>query len=59
MSVFKSEKMGLFRKSTGIEVEDFEFLINIGLIKSESMDTYIQRFKEIELLNYKSDDELF
>lgn len=55
----QSEKMGLFRKSTGIEVEDFEFLMNIGLIKSESIDSYIQRFKEIEILNYKSDDELF
>tara|TARA_Y100000034_G_scaffold135923_1_gene209818 strand:+ start:2545 stop:5085 length:2541 start_codon:yes stop_codon:yes gene_type:complete len=54
----QSEKMGLFRKATGIEVEDFEFLMNCGLIKSESIDSYIQRFKDIELLNYKTDNEL-
>ncbi len=55
----QSEKMGLFRKATGIEVDDFEFLMESGLIKSESIDAYIQRFKEIELLNYKSDNQLF
>ncbi len=55
----QSEKLGLFRKATGIEVDEFEFLMNIGLIKSESIDSYIQRFKEIEILNYKSDNELF
>lgn len=54
----QSEKMGLFRKATGIEVEDFEFLMDCGLIKSESIDSYIQRFKDIELLNYKTDNEL-
>ena len=54
----QSEEMGLFRKATGIEVKDFEFLMDCGLIKSESIDSYIQRFKDIELLNYKSDNEL-
>lgn len=54
----QSEEMGLFRKATGIEVREFEFLMDCGLIKSESIDSYIQRFKDIELLNYKSDNEL-
>jgi hypothetical protein len=55
----QSEEMGLFRKVTGIEVSGFEFLMERGLIKSESIDSYIQRFKEIELLNFESDNELF
>lgn len=54
----QSEEMGLFRKATGIEPKDFEFLMDCGLIKSESIDAYIQRFKDIELLNYKSDNKL-
>ena len=54
----QSEEMGLFRKATGIEPKDFEFLMDCGLIKSESIDAYIQRFKDIELLNYKSDNQL-
>ena len=55
----QSEKDGLFRKATGIEVEDFEFLVNQGLIKSTSINSYIQRFKEIEILNNESDNILF
>lgn len=45
----------LFRKTTGIEIEEFEFLMDLGIIKPDSIDGYINRFHQLELDNYKAD----
>lgn len=48
----QSMEIGLFRKTTGIEVAEFEYLSEIGLLKSDTIDSYISRFKELELKNF-------
>lgn len=53
------DEYGLFRKATGIETDGFEFLMEIGLIKADSIDGYVRRFHELEMENYKSDSLLF
>jgi hypothetical protein len=42
----------LFRKTTGITVDDFRYLKDIGLIKVESIDGYILKFIQLENQNY-------
>ena len=42
----------LFRKTTGIEIQDFNFLVEMGLMKIESLDAYVLKFKELENNNY-------
>lgn len=42
----------LFRKTTGIEIEDFRFLVDLGLLKIESLDGYILKFVQLESQNY-------
>jgi hypothetical protein len=45
-------KDNLFRKSTGITVDDFRFLVSIGLLRVGSIDGYILKFLELENKNY-------
>lgn len=42
----------LFRKATGITVDDFRYLKDIGLIKVDSIDGYILKFLQLENQNY-------
>jgi hypothetical protein len=42
----------LFRKTTGIEIEDFRFLVDMGLLRIESLDGYILKFVKLENQNY-------
>mgnify|MGYP001426157225 CR=1 FL=1 len=44
----------LFRKATGITVNDFRFLRDVGFIKIESLDGYILKFLQIENHNYEN-----
>jgi hypothetical protein len=43
----------LFRKTTGISIEDFRFLKDVGLIRVESIDGYILKFVQLESQNYE------
>lgn len=43
----------LFRKTTGIEIEDFRFLVDHGLLKIESLDGYILKFVQLESQNFE------
>lgn len=43
----------LFRKTTGIEIVDFKYLVELGLIKVESMDGYIIKFVQLESSNFE------
>lgn len=43
----------LFRKTTGIEIQDFRFLVDYGLLKIESLDGYILKFVDLESQNYE------
>lgn len=42
----------LFRKTTGIQIDDFRYLVELGLLKIESIDGYILRFIQLENQNY-------
>lgn len=42
----------LFRKTTGITIADFQYLIDMGLIRIDSIDGYIMKFAEIENQNF-------
>lgn len=50
--VLAEDKDDLFRKTTGIQVSDFRFLKEMGLIKVDSLDGYIQKFRELENKNF-------
>ncbi|WNL43520.1 DEAD/DEAH box helicase family protein [Halomonas sp. PAMB 3264] len=43
----------LFRKTTGIEIGDFRYLVAMGLLKIESLDGYILKFIQLENQNYE------
>ncbi|MGM0855881.1 MAG: DEAD/DEAH box helicase [Pseudomonadota bacterium] len=43
----------LFRKTTGIEIDDFRYLVDMGLLKVESLDGYILKFIQLENQNYE------
>jgi superfamily II DNA or RNA helicase len=51
--VLVDTKLDLFRKATGITIEDFEFLRDIGLIRVDSIDGYILKFLQLENQNYE------
>jgi hypothetical protein len=48
----------LFRKTTGIQVVDFRYLVEIGLLRIESIDGYILKFVNLESKNYSINNEL-
>lgn len=43
----------LFRKTTGIEIDDFRYLVDLGLLKVESLDGYILKFVQLENQNFE------
>lgn len=46
-------KHDLFRKTTGITIDDFRYLVDLCLLKIESIDGYILKFIQLEIENYK------
>lgn len=50
--VLAADVQDLFRKATGITVDDFRYLKEIGLLKVDSIDGYILKFLELENKNY-------
>lgn len=44
---------GLFRKTTGIEIDDFKYLVELGLLKVDSLDGYILKFVQLESQNFE------
>ena len=51
--VLVQTKHDLFRKATGITIEEFSFLRSIGLIRVDSLDGYILKFLQLENQNYE------
>lgn len=43
----------LFRKTTGIEIDDFKYLVELGLLKVDSLDGYILKFVQLESQNFE------
>jgi len=43
----------LFRKTTGIEIDDFKYLVQLGLLKVDSLDGYILKFLQLESQNFE------
>ncbi|MDE1892379.1 MAG: DEAD/DEAH box helicase family protein [Betaproteobacteria bacterium] len=50
--VLASDLLDVFRKTTGITVDDFRYLKDIGLLKIDSIDGYILKFLELENKNF-------
>jgi hypothetical protein len=50
--VLIEDRNDLFRKATGITVDDFRYLKEIGLIRVESIDGYILKFLQLENQNF-------
>lgn len=50
--VLIEDENDLFRKTTGIEIDDFRFLVDLGLLKIDSLDGYILKFVQLESHNY-------
>lgn len=48
----------LFRKTTGITVDDFRFLVDVGLLKVESIDGYVLKFIQLENQNFDINNRL-
>lgn len=48
----------LFRKTTGITVDDFRYLVDVGLLKIESIDGYVLKFIQLENQNYGINNNL-
>lgn len=48
----------LFRKTTGISIDDFRYLKDVGLIRVESIDGYILKFVQLESQNYDINNSL-
>lgn len=48
----------LFRKTTGISVDDFRYLVDVGLLKIESIDGYVLKFIQLENQNYDINNRL-
>ena len=51
--VLVETKKDLFRKTTGITTDDFRYLKDIGLIKINSIDTYVYQFTKLENQNFE------
>ncbi|MDD3769960.1 MAG: GIY-YIG nuclease family protein [Sulfuricurvum sp.] len=49
----------LFRKATGITVDDFRYLKEIGLLQVDSIDGYILKFLELENKNFNEHNRHF
>ncbi|MDG1816131.1 MAG: DEAD/DEAH box helicase family protein [Glaciecola sp.] len=56
--VLIEDKHDLFRKTTGIQVDDFRYLVDIGLLRVESIDGYILKFVNLESANYNINNQL-
>lgn len=56
--VLIDDKWDLFRKTTGIEVDDFRYLVEVGLLRIESIDGYILKFVNLESQNYELNNRL-
>jgi hypothetical protein len=56
--VLIDDKHELFRKTTGIQVDDFRYLVDIGLLRIESIDGYILKFVNLESANYNINNQL-
>lgn len=56
--VLIEDKHDLFRKTTGIQVDDFRYLVDIGLLRIESIDGYILKFVNLESANYSINNQL-
>lgn len=56
--VLIDDKWDLFRKTTGITVDDFRYLVEIGLLRIESIDGYILKFVNLESQNYEINNRL-
>lgn len=56
--VLIEDKHDLFRKTTGIQVDDFRYLVDIGLLRIESIDGYILKFVNLESTNYNINNQL-
>lgn len=52
LDIIRTNKKDLFRKTTGIEPIEFEKLIEIGILKVESIEGYIIRYKNLESKNF-------
>lgn len=56
--VLIEDKHDLFRKTTGIQVDDFRYLVDVGLLRIESIDGYILKFVNLESANYSINNQL-
>ncbi len=52
IQVLNSDLDNIFEKTTGITIDDFKFLFEIGFIKVNSINGYIYKFLELENYNY-------
>jgi hypothetical protein len=51
-------KKDLFRKTTGITIDEFKFLRDVGFLKVDSIDGYIIKFLELESKNYYNNNKI-
>ncbi len=51
-------KKDLFRKTTGITIDDFKYLVQLGLIKIDSIDGYILKFVQLENKNFEINNSM-
>jgi hypothetical protein len=56
--VLIDDEDNLFRKTTGIEIVDFRFLIDVGLLKIDSIDGYILKFVTLENQNFQVNNNI-
>lgn len=56
--VLIDDRKDLFRKTTGITVDDFRYLVDVGLLKIESIDGYVLKFIQLENQNYDINNRL-
>jgi hypothetical protein len=56
--VLIEDKHDLFRKTTGITVPEFRYLVDIGLLRVESIDGYVLKFIQLENQNYDLNNNL-
>lgn len=56
--VLIDDRLDLFRKTTGITVDDFRYLVDVGLLKIESIDGYVLKFIQLENQNYDINNNL-
>jgi hypothetical protein len=56
--VLIDDRLDLFRKTTGIYVDDFRYLVEVGLLRIESIDSYVLKFIQLENQNYDTNNGL-